>query len=400
MLTLEEALERVLAAIPPLGSETVPVGASFGRVLADNVRSPINLPVFDNSAMDGYAVRSADLIAASSERPVSLRIVAKVAAGAYSEGAIAAGECVRLFTGSRIPAGADAVVMQEDVTAAEATVRVEEPVRPFENIRLCGEDLKAGALIASQGDRINATRVGVLAATGVSALSVSRRPSVALLATGSELREPGQPLGIGEIYESNRFLLAALLTATGAEVTVLPLQADNLEGTEAALRRAFETADLVVSTGGVSVGEFDFVKDAFTRTGGKIDLWRVAIRPGKPFVFGQIGAKFLFGLPGNPVSALVTFLLLARPAILKLQGCRELSLPRVQGVLAEPVYNRGDRRHFVRVRCAGGVVTVCGPQASHMISSLVQANGLLDLPPGARLEAGQSVEVQCWELPV
>ena len=281
MISLEDALERMLPAIQPLGCETIKVGAAAGRFLAADVASAIDLPPFDNSAMDGYAVRSDDLKTASAERPLTLRLSGRVAAGEQFSGALLTGECVRLFTGSPLPRGADAVVMQEDVSATgEGLRRFTEPVRPFENVRLRGEDLKAGVRIAQKGDRANAALAGVLAACGVSDLWMARQPVVALLATGSELREPGSPLRPGEIYESNRALLAPLLAGAGCQVLSFPLLGDDLPKTIHALEHAFNSADAVITTGGVSVGEFDFVKEAFTRIGGSIDLWRVAIRPG------------------------------------------------------------------------------------------------------------------------
>ena len=394
MISLEQALDRVLASVQPLPAETIPAGRAAGRCLVADVASPIDLPVFDNSAMDGYAVRSADLKAL----PSTLRLCGRVAAGERFNGAMEPGTCVRVFTGSPVPADADAVAMQEDVSVEGELVRFDEPVRPFENVRLRGEDIRAGAIVGRKGDRIDATRAAILAACGIGQIQVARRPAVTLLATGSELREAGEPLRAVEIYESNRALLAPLLESIGCEVRALPLIRDDLEATIAALKQGFDAGGTVITTGGVSVGECDFVKEAFTRLGGKIDLWRVAVRPGKPFVFGTLGEGRLFGLPGNPVSALVTFLLLVRPALLRMQQCGEVDLPRVPGQLAEAVQNRGDRRHFMRVRWKAGEVTVLGTQASHMIGSLGGANGLIDVPPATRLEAGARVEVRLWQL--
>ena len=212
-------------------------------------------------------------------------------------------------------------------------------------------------------------------------------------------RERGEALGPSGIYESNRTLLAGLLAEIACPATILPLVRDDLAGTVEAFRTAFETHDAVISTGGVSVGEFDFVKEAFEKLGGKIELWKLSVRPGKPFVFGRLGSRILFGLPGNPVSALVTFLVLVRPALLAWQGAASTALPRVPGVLAERVINRGDRRHFMRVRWDSGEVRIAGPQGSHRLGSLADANGLIDVPPAAELPAGTKVEVQLWGLP-
>ena len=350
--------------------------------------------------MDGYAVRAADLAPASESTPVHLTQVGRIGAGELFKRPIVSGECIRIFTGSPLPPGADAVVMQEDITLEDDRVRFIEPVRPLENIRLKGEDVRAGTTIVSPADRLEATKLGLLAATGNPDIEVYRAPDVALLSTGSELIEPMEsaPLPDGKIYESNLTMLAALLRDINIEVVSRQVVADNLESTVSKLEAAFQN-DFVITTGGVSVGEFDYVKDAFVKLGGRIDLWRIAVRPGKPFVYGTLGQKHLFGLPGNPVSALVTFLLLVRPALLKAMGARNLELPRVDGALTDPITNRGDRRHFVRARWEAGKIRVLGPQASHMIGALGDANCLIDVPPQTQLETGAVVAAHLWQLP-
>ena len=394
MLTYEEALACVLAALPPVRSEQVPVAQAAGRFLAEAVVSPLDLPTFDNSAMDGYAVRAADVASASAEKPVPLRLIGQVGAGQVFDGGVGVQTCVRLFTGTPLPAGADAVVMQEDTRAEGDTVLVLDRARPWENVRLRGEDLKTGAILATPGTRLGAGHLGLFAATGAARLRVAGRPRVAIVATGSELRSPGKPLAPGQIYESNRTMLAALLTACGAEVRPLPLVPDTLTRTRNALQRAFAENDAVVTTGGASVGQLDFVKAAFAELGGSQEFWKVAIKPGKPFVFGTLQGKLLFGLPGNPVSAFVTFQLLVRPALLRWQGATEVALPAHPATLAEPLVNRGDRRHFVRVRVdAEGRVHSAGTQASHMMHSLAAANALVDLPPATAVAAGATVRV-------
>ena len=401
MLAFEEALAKILAEVPPPSSETVSLTEVSGRVLADQVRSPIDLPTFDNSAVDGYALRSADVTAAKPGSPARLRLAGKVAAGEVLEGGVAAGTCVRLFTGSPLPPGADAVVMQEDTlldSGAPGEVQVLAPAGRGENVRARGQDVTQGTVLAEAGEVVRPGRVGMLAAAGIGRVSVGRRPLVGLLATGSELTEPGQPLAPGGIYESNRLALAALVERTGAVPKVLPLVADVLAGTSLALAHAFEQCDAVVSTGGVSVGEFDFLKRAFEQIGGDLTFWKVAIKPGRPFVFGRLREKPLFGLPGNPVSALVTFLLLVRPALLRWQGARDVSLPAHPGVLAEPLANPGERRHFVRVKVdTNGKVQSAGLQASHLLSSLAAANGLVDVPAQTTLAAGSAVTVMRWD---
>lgn len=394
MLTYEEALARILAALPPLRSEQVPLAEAAGRFLAEPVVSTLDLPPFDNSAMDGYAVRAADVASATAEKSVALRLIGQVGAGQVFKGGVGVQTCVRLFTGTPLPAGADAVVMQEDTHAEGDTVLVLDRARPWENVRLRGEDVKAGAVLVTPGTRLGAGHLGLLAAVGTARVRVARRPRVAIVATGSELRPPGKPLAPGQIYESNRTMLAAMLTACGAEVRPLPLVPDTLTRTRNALQRAFAENDAVVTSGGASVGQLDFVKAAFTELGGSQEFWKVAIKPGKPFVFGTLQGKLLFGLPGNPVSAFVTFLLLVRPALLRWQGATEVALPAHPGTLVESLVNRGDRRHFVRVRVdAEGRVHSAGIQASHRMQSLAAANALVDAPPATTLAAGATVRV-------
>lgn len=401
MLSLEQARQQILAAIPPLAIETVPLARAAGRFVATPLNSPADLPAFDNSAMDGYAVRAQDTTGASHESPAALDLIGAVPAGQTLALRVANGACVRIFTGSSLPAGADAVVMQEDTRVDPANpgrILVLDGVKPWENLRFQGEDVKRGQSLAAPGDRLTAGRLALLAGLGFATVSVRRSPVVGLMATGSELIEPGQSLGPGQIHESNRLMLATLLQAAGATPRIYPIVKDTLAATRAALALAFAECEAVVTSGGVSVGEFDFVKQALRDEGGELNLWRVAIKPGKPFVFGRRGDKFLFGLPGNPVSALVTFLVLVRPALDKLAGGPDAGPPTVPGALAEPLTNSGDRRHFVRVVVdACGGVRSAGTQASHLLASLAAANGLVDVPPNTTLPAGATVPVLRWE---
>ena len=401
MLELEEARARILATLTPLPVESVALSSAAGRFTADAVMSPMDLPAFDNSAMDGYAVRTADVADAGADAPVRLTLVGRAEAGEVFAGTLEKGCCVRVFTGSPLPAGADAVVMQEDtrrgVGLAAVRIEVLDAVKPWENVRFRGEDVKQGAELVAAGQRLNAGRLGLLAATGLASVSVRRQPVVGVLATGNELVAAGRALPAGKIYESNRVMLGPLLTQAGAVARVFPLVPDSLEATGSALESAFAECDAVVTSGGVSVGELDFVKAAFEKLGGALEFWKVSIRPGKPFVFGRRGEKFLFGLPGNPVSALVTFLVLVRPALLHWQGATAVELPSHFCTLAEVVVNRGDRRHFVRVKVeADGMARPAGAQASHRLGSLAVANGLVDVPPGTTLEAGAQARV--WRL--
>ncbi len=400
-IDLQTALARILQEVPPPVPEEVSLAVAVGRVSVQALTAPLDLPPFDNSAMDGYAVRAADVAGASSSAGVPLRLLGQVAAGDCPAQEVRPGGCVRLFTGSPVPAGADAVVMQEDTKIAPEApgmVTVLDPPKPGENIRRRGQDIASGTALLEAGAHLTAGRIGLLAATGQASLRVGRRPVVGLLATGSELREPGQTLGPGQIYESCRPALAALARSAGAIPEVFPLVADTPEATRSALAEAFAHCDAVVSTGGVSVGELDFVKQALADLGGTVKFWGVDMRPGKPFAFGRRRDKLWFGLPGNPVSAQVTFLLLVRPALLRWQGARQVALPARPGVLVEPLANQGDRPHFARVRVAdNGQVSSAGLQASHVLSSLAAANGLVEVPPQTTLPASTPVTVMTWD---
>ena len=403
MLDLEAARQQILDALPPPAVESVPLPDTLGRVSAADLLAPFDLPRFDNSAMDGYAVLAKDVGQARAEAPVILQLAGCVAAGQVFAQTLKPGTCVRLFTGSPLPAGADAVVMQEDTrmeTAAPGSVTFLDGAKPWENIRLRGEDVKQGSLVLCAGQRITPGRLGLLAALGVKDVRVGVRPKVALLATGSELVEPGahdlgdQALAPGKIFESNRLVLAAWLKSSGLRAAVQPLTPDTLEATRNSLQTAFAQADLVVTSGGVSVGEFDFVKQAFAELGGTVALWRISIKPGKPFVFGHWQNKFLFGLPGNPVSAAVTFLLLVRPALWRLQGAMDVLPEMATCQLAERLVNSSDRREFVRVQVdRAGRGHSAGPQASHRLMSLANANGLVEVPPQSSIDAGTVVPV-------
>jgi molybdopterin molybdotransferase len=361
----------------------------------------VDLPLFDNSAMDGYAARSEDLKGATPQRPVQLRLSGRVAAGQTFAGEVKAGSCVRLFTGSPLPRGADTVVMQEDTRldpAQSEAVSFLEPAKPSENVRLQGEDIKRGATAVEAGCYLTPGRISLLAAVGLTRARVGRRPRVGLLASGSELIEGGQPLFPGAIYDSNRLALSALITQAGGAPRIFPLVRDTLTETRGALEQALAGCDIVVTSGGVSVGEMDFIKSAFKELGGELQFWKVAIKPGRPFAFGRWRKSFLFGLPGNPVSAFVTFLLLVRPALARWQGATDVSLPSHPGILAEPLANSGNRRHFMRVRVdQSGRVHSAGAQASHILTSLAEANGLVDVPAQTTLAAGSTAPVLRWE---
>jgi molybdopterin molybdotransferase len=395
VLSLEEALEKLLASINAVtGQERLSLANGVGRLVAQDVAAPNPLPLFDNSAMDGWAVRSADVVTANSDRPVTLECIANIPAGCIFSGEIKQGQCARIFTGSPLPAGADGVVMQEDARAKLPHVEIFDAVKPWENVRFKGEDVKQGAMVAQSGSRLNAQTSALLSACGVAEITVKRRIRVAILATGNELRNSGATLRAGEIYEGNRILLATVIRQLGGEPIEFPIVGDDLAETIQAIRSASAEGDAIITCGGVSVGEYDFVKEAVTQLGGIFIFWRVAIKPGKPFAHAKVLGKPLFGLPGNPVSALVTFWLLVRPALLRMAGAAELEPPVSFGKLSEPISNQGDRRHFVRVFLdSEGNVRPTGPQASHRLKSLASANALLDVPPDTTWEIGRTVKV-------
>lgn len=396
MQSLEATRERLLGALTPLSVETVALGSADGRFVAQEILSPCELPPFDNSSMDGYAVRAADTVVT----PAPLKLVGRTAAGETSGPALAAGECVRVFTGAPLPAGADAVVMQEDTQADPADagrILVREGVKPWENVRFRGEDIARDAVLVSPGTPLGPQHLALLGSVGLAEVAVSQKPRVAILANGSELRPPGTELAGGQIFESNTAMLAALVRRFGGEPVFSRCVADEAELLRAALKEAFAVADLVITVGGASVGDHDLIKPVFTDLGGQLDLWRVALKPGKPFCFGRLEGKCLLGLPGNPVSAFVTAVLLVQSALRRLQGAADCEPPATQGILAAPFANPDRRRHFVRVVTdAGGKVKLAGPQASHRLGSLAAADGLVDVPPESTLAAESIVRVLRW----
>lgn len=400
MRNLNDALQQILDRVPKTGEETVPLAELRNRVLAEPIFSAIDLPPADNSSVDGYAVRAADIELANPNRPVSLRLQGVVPAGKAPEIAVKPNACVRVFTGSFLPKGADAVLMQEDAETSDggATVRCLSPAQPWENIRFKGGDVKKGTLLLAEGSRLRLRHLGVLAAIGRAKAKAVCRPQVAILATGRELQSPGQSLQPGAIYESNRIVLSEMTKSSGGIPKIYPLVEDTLKSTQKALQTAAEENDALVVSGGVSVGDYDCVRPAIQNLGGRIHFWRVRIRPGKPFVFGEVCGKPLFGLPGNPVSAVTAFMLLARPSLLKMQGATNLKPPSQKGKLAETVSNPDDRPHFMRIRWnEAREVLTAGLQCSHALHGLSQADGWLPVHPGQTLKAGQTVSVIVWE---
>jgi molybdopterin molybdotransferase len=387
MIALDQAIETLLRQASPVTRvETVATLDALGRVLAEPVVSGIAVPPLDNSEMDGYAVRSADLTHVPASLPVSQRIQA----GQVGQ-PLAAGSAARIFTGAPIPPGCDAIVPQEATQLQADRVVVLAMPTPGQWIRPAGMDIAAGAKVLARGTRLRPPHVGLAASVGLANLAVYRRLKVGVLFTGDELAMPGDPLPEGRIYNSNSFLLSALLRGLGCEVIDLGIVPDRLEPTRQALVRAAEHADLVISCGGVSVGEADYVRAA-VQAEGAIDLWQIAMKPGKPLAFGQVRGVPFIGLPGNPVSGLVTFAMLARPFILKQQGAIEL-LPRAIPMRADfEVRQAGARRELLRVRVTDqGSLQAFAVQNSAVLTSAAWADGLADIEVGRRVARGDEV---------
>ncbi|MGE5339104.1 MAG: gephyrin-like molybdotransferase Glp [Gemmatimonadota bacterium] len=390
MLSVEQALERLLAKAQPLREServsTLDVDSALGRVLAAEVVSRIDVPPMDNSQMDGYALRSADV----SSVPSTLRISQRIAAGHVGT-ALAPGTAARIFTGAPVPPGADTIVMQEAAVADGDHVTINELPKAGEWIRPRGLDVRAGATILAVGRRLSPQDLGLAASVGVAELEVQRRLRVAVFFTGDELVMPGQDLPPGRIYNSNRFMLRALLRALDCEVIDLGIVPDDRAATRAALIRAAQGSDLILTSGGVSVGEEDHVKPA-VEAEGELDLWQIAMKPGKPLAFGHVRGVPFIGMPGNPVSSFVTFLVFARPFIRARQGAIDLA-PRVLSLRADFEWPRPDkRREFLRARLndAGGVEPFAN-QNSAVLTSCVWADGLIDIAPSLPIARGDIV---------
>ncbi|MDH5632315.1 MAG: molybdopterin molybdotransferase MoeA [Gammaproteobacteria bacterium] len=387
LISFDDAIELLLSkarAIP--GKESVPLDQALGRVLATAVESGINVPPHDNSAMDGYAVRCADVSTDSTTLPVSQRIPA----GSIGTD-LEPGTAARIFTGAPVPPGADAVVMQEYCQQQDDQVVIGVAPKSGANIRRAGEDITAGAIILEPGTLLRPQELGLAASVGVAELEVVRRLRVALFATGDELVDPGQALAPGQIYNSNRYTLAGLLRSAGCEVIDLGRVADTLDDTREALLSAAQSADLIISSGGVSVGEEDYVKLALEQLG-QLDMWRIAMKPGKPVAYGRIGETDFIGLPGNPVSVFVTFLLFARPFINTMQGLNKV-LPTGIPVKAGFDWPRPDkRREFVRARLVpDGSAELYPQQGSGVLSSAAWADGLVVIRENQVIKPGDPV---------
>ncbi|MFQ3567594.1 MAG: gephyrin-like molybdotransferase Glp [Aggregatilineales bacterium] len=406
LYNVDAALERVLSAIAPLPAETIRLEAAYDRILAQEVIAPISLPPFANSSMDGFAVRASDTVGASRATPVHLRVAFDLPAGTQPPRALASGEAARIMTGAPLPEGADAIVPVEDTDqqfSAGAKDGVPEAISIFREVnagafvRPVGEDIQAGQRLLAEGRQISAADMGLLAAIGQAEVRVRRRPRVAVVSTGDELIAIDAPLEPGKIRDSNRYALSGLIQQYGGEPILIPTARDTLED----VRHRFEQAlaaqpDIILSSAGVSVGAFDVVRAVLTELG-QVDFWRVNLRPGKPLAYGYLRGIPFFGLPGNPVSAMVTFDVFVRPVMLVMGG-RSDPLPTITALVGEPISSDG-RRSYVRVKLVRDngqlIAKTTGPQSSGVLSSMVLADGLLIIPEGVTdVEVGEQLPVR------
>ena len=421
MISEEEARGRILKKISPLDARAIPLAGALDCFAARDYFARVPLPGFDNSAMDGYAV-----VASSCKKGGRLRVIGEQPAGPDRKLRVGQGEAVRIFTGATLPQGADAIVMQEDVTRDNTNISLNVDVEPDEFVRRRGCDLAEGQMILTKGERIRPATVALLASQGFADVIVGGKATAAVISTGDELVKPGEELQSGEIYDSNSVLLSALLRRCGASATSVDHCRDDRQSLGDAIKRGMKSHVLVIS-GGVSVGEHDLVKEVLGEFGAKIEIWRVAVKPGKPFLFGWFESKtadsagerpdgltgspqdesvrsadtmpvrhkcFVFGVPGNPVSAFVTFLQFVRPAILRMMGATNLDLPKVPAKLALGLTNDGDRPHYIRGRLEHGKFEPIGRQESHALFGLSQANALLRVGVGESLKADEIVDVR------
>ncbi|MBT6901843.1 MAG: molybdopterin molybdotransferase MoeA [Nitrospina sp.] len=398
MIQVQEALNTILSKIQFKGVEKVPLDQALGRVLAEDVISRVNNPPLDNSAMDGYALIAEDIQSATPENPVKLDVVEEIAAGYTAKGVLKPGQAMRIMTGAPIPSGANAVLMQEDTQKDSNAILCLDKADVDENIRMAGEDVKIGEEVIKKGTTLSPAHIGMMAVVGRSQIAVGQRPIVSILSTGDEILELDETPEGPQIFNSNGHMLAAQIKSAGG----IPVYLGIAKDTEKDLMEKFESAlkaDVVVSSGGVSVGDYDLVKSSLQKMGQDMLFWKVAMKPGKPLAFGRIGDTPIFGLPGNPVSSFVSFEQFVRPSLRKTMGCSDLSHKTVQAKLTRTIHKKPGRLHFLSsiVSWADGeyTVTPAGEQGSGILKSAANANGLLIFPLEAdEIKQGQEVAVQ------
>jgi molybdopterin molybdotransferase len=401
MIQVQEALDQILSKIKYKGVEKVSLDKALGRVLAEDVVSRVNNPPLDNSAMDGYALIAEDIQSATPASPVRLEVVEEIAAGYTAKGTLKRGQAMRIMTGAPIPPGANAVLMQEDTEKDGNFILCMDKADERENIRTAGEDVKAGETVLKKGITLSPAHIGMMAVVGRSQIAVSQRPTVAILSTGDEILELDETPEGPQIFNSNGHMLSAQIKSAGG----IPVYLGSAKDTEEDLMEKFAwalKADIVVSSGGVSVGDYDLVKSSLQKMGQEMLFWKVAMKPGKPLAFGHIGGTPIFGLPGNPVSSFVSFEQFVRPSLKKALGCADLSHKTVHARLTRTISKKPGRLHFLSsiVSWADGeyTVTPAGEQGSGILKSAANANGLLIFPlEAAEIQQGQEVAVQLLE---
>lgn len=400
MITPDEAIATILACIKTLPEEKVHFSSALNRICADDIISPVNIPYHTNSAMDGYAIVASDTALASKENPVTLQVIGEYQAGIIqSQVTVKPGQAIRIMTGAPIPKGADAVVEKEATTEEGNRVTIFRQVKSGDNIRKAGEDISQGQCVVSKGTRITAATVGLLASIGALTVTVAQKPRIAVIATGDEIAEPGTPIQEGLVINSNAYTLISLISEYGGIPHYIGIARDTLEASKHAIANAL-SCDIIISSGGVSEGKYDFIIEALRQSGFAILVERIAMKPGKPCVFAQKEGTLYFGLPGNPVSSMVSFIKFVRPAMLAMQGASNLQKPLLQAICTEPIKRKNDgRTHYIRgilsFEEGNATVRMTGPQGSGILRSMALANCLIILPPDVlSVHAGDMVTVE------